>query len=281
MNQPTVSIITVSLNAAAFIEDTIRSVLSQTYPALEYIIIDGGSTDGTVETIRKYDSRLAYWHSRRDRGLAHAFNLGLAQARGDWLVYLNADDYFQGPEVVEGMAPQLQAHADAEVVFGQVALIPRRGLAPGESPAIYGGPWRWQRFRFVCTIPHQAAFTRRRYFDRVGSFNEDLALAMDYEHYLRAGPGLAAVFVPQMVSVMRGGGASLNNVIPTLREWRLAQSLNRAANPVLIWGNFLARSSLCLIRQKLGRLLRGGDGRRGDGSTGKPRGQSGHKLTWP
>ena len=87
-----ISIITVCLNAMEYIEQTITSVMAQTYPNLEYIIIDGGSLDGTVDIIRKYESRLAYWHSQPDRGIAHAFNLGLAQAHGDWILYLNADD---------------------------------------------------------------------------------------------------------------------------------------------------------------------------------------------
>ena len=86
--QPLVSVITVCLNAATFIEQTIQSVIVQTYPGFEYIIIDGGSTDGTVDIIRKYESRLAYWHSKPDRGLGHAFNLGLVQAKGSWLLFL-------------------------------------------------------------------------------------------------------------------------------------------------------------------------------------------------
>ena len=94
---PLISIITVCLNGAEFIEQTIQSVLCQTYPHKEYIIIDGGSTDGTVEIIRKYQSRLAYWHSQADQGLAHAFNLGFEQSHGDWIVYLHADDFFWMP----------------------------------------------------------------------------------------------------------------------------------------------------------------------------------------
>ena len=92
-----ISVITVCFNAAEYIEQTITSVMAQTYPHLEYIIIDGGSRDGTVEIIRKYESRLAYWHSQPDRGIAHAFNLGLAQARGEWIVCLNADDILLTP----------------------------------------------------------------------------------------------------------------------------------------------------------------------------------------
>ena len=109
-NLPLISIITVSHNAADFIEQTIASVLSQTYPFIEYIVIDGASSDGTVDIIRRYESRLAYWHSKPDRGIAQAFNLGLEQAGGDWIVYLNADDFFVDTSVVSRMVPYLLQH---------------------------------------------------------------------------------------------------------------------------------------------------------------------------
>lgn len=253
---PLISVVTVCLNAAAFLAQAMDSVLSQTYPGIEYIIIDGGSTDGTVEVIRVRAAHLAYWHSRPDRGLAHAFNLGLAQAHGDWILYLNADDYLVNRQVIEQIVPHLRSHAEADVVFGRIVLAPREGGDAAPSPVLYGKPWRWSQFRFYCTIPHQAAFTRRRYFARVGPFSEAYRIASDYEHFLRAGSQLRAVFVPHTVSVMRAGGLSLNNVIPTLREWRQAQAAHRAAAPGVIWGNYLARSCLCRIRLSI-RAARG------------------------
>ena len=120
-----ISVITVCFNAVDYIEQTITSVMAQTYPNLEYIIIDGGSLDGTVEIIRKYESRLAYWHSQPDRGIAHAFNLGLAQAHGDWIVCLNADDILLTPTAIEQMAPHLLLHQDDDVVFGQMVSLTR------------------------------------------------------------------------------------------------------------------------------------------------------------
>ena len=211
---PFISIITVSLNASGFIEQTIQSVLNQTYPNLEYVIIDGGSVDGTVNIIQKYESSLSYWHSKPDRGLYHAFNLGLQHARGDWILYLNADDYFWDHRVLERMGPHLKRHRGADVVFGQVGMIPRNGENP-EPTAFFGAPWRWPQFRLICTIPHQAALTRRGYFQRWGIFDERWRIAGDYELYLRAGAALMARFVPEVVSVMREGGLSLGNVIPS------------------------------------------------------------------
>jgi len=224
-----ISIITVCFNAAEYMEQTITSVLEQTYPGLEYIIIDGGSQDGTVGIIRKYESRLAYWHSRPDRGIAHAFNLGLAQAHGDWLLYLNADDLLLAPTVVAQMVPHLLLHQDADVVYGQmISLTREQDPKPVPLCKIGGHPWRWQEFRRRNMIPHQAAFTSRHFFDRVGGFDESFRMAMDYEHFLRAREGLRAQFVPLALVGMRAGGRCVNDIAITLREFKRAQIKNQA-----------------------------------------------------
>jgi glycosyltransferase involved in cell wall biosynthesis len=239
MKLPFISVITVSFNAGDFIEQTIQSVLSQSYPALEYIIIDGGSTDGTPEIIRRYESRLAYWHSRPDRGVAHAFNLGLEQAHGDWLLFLNADDLLLEPTGIEHMAAHLARHQDADVVFGQIVSLTRE-QHPEALPLcqIGGHPWRWHEFRRVNRIPHQAAFTRREYFDRVGRFDETFRIAMDYDHFLRARENLKAHFVPLVLAGMRTGGVCGIDIVDSLQEFRRAQLKNRALPRWLAEVNF-------------------------------------------
>jgi glycosyltransferase involved in cell wall biosynthesis len=244
MKPPQISIITVCLNAVEFIDQAIASVLGQTYPELEYIVIDGGSTDGTVEVISRHASRLAYWHSRPDRGLAHAFNLGLAQAHGQWVLFLNADDLLLAPTVLEEMAPHLMRNSEADVVFGNMISLTRdREPQPVPLCKIGGHAWRWAEFRRGNMIPHQAAFTRREFFDRVGPFDEAYRLAMDYEHYLRAGAGLQARFVPVAVVGMRAGGRCVNSILDTLREFRRAQVKNRALTPGQAEVNFLLRAT--------------------------------------
>ena len=243
MQLPHISIITVCFNAEEFIEQTIQSVLTQSYPQVEYIIIDGGSTDGTVDIIRRYESRLAYWHSRPDRGVAHAFNLGLAQAQGDWLLFLNADDLLLEPTGIEQIAAHLARHQDADVVFGQmVSLTREKHPKPVPLCQIGGHPWRWQEFRRMNMIPHQAAFTQRRFFDRVGGFDETYRLAMDYDHFLRAGENLRAQFVPLILAGMRAGGVCVSNIIDTLAEFRRAQIKNRALPRWIAEANFLLRA---------------------------------------
>ncbi len=239
---PLISIITVCLNAADYISQTIDSVLSQTYPNLEYIIIDGGSTDGTVDLIRRHESRLAYWHSRPDRGLAHAFNLGLAQARGDWLLFLNADDLLLDAAAVGKMAPHLVARHRADVVFGDTILMsPQQEPKPLPLHRRRPRPWSWQKMRFsgfFYTIPHQSAFTSRRYFARVGPFDESFRVTVDYEHFLRGGKDLRAYYVPVAVSGMRAGGLAGRNLLRTFREIRRAQQKNKALPDTLAWASF-------------------------------------------
>jgi glycosyltransferase involved in cell wall biosynthesis len=238
-NLPLISVITVCFNGAEFITQTIQSVLSQTYPRIEYIVIDGGSTDGTVEIIQKYASRLAYWHSKTDRGLAHAFNLGLAQAHGQWILFLHADDFFLEPSVVQKMMPYLIARQEADVVFGETILMVRQEeLRPAPLRKIYGHPWRWQEFRWFDTIPHPSAFTNRRYLERAGEFKETLGIALDYELYLRKGKALRAHYIPIAVSGMREGGVSGKNLLRTFRESRMAQQSTKALPLWLAWMNF-------------------------------------------
>jgi glycosyltransferase involved in cell wall biosynthesis len=235
---PLISVITVSFNAAQFIEQTIESVLSQTYPHIEYIIIDGGSTDGTVDIIRKYESHLAYWHSRPDRGLAHAFNLGFEHCQGDWILYLNADDFFLDSSVVEKMVPHIVAHEEANVVFGETIFMTcDKNPQPAPLRKIFGRPWQWKVFRWKDTLPHQSSFTNRKYFEFVGKFNESYRIATDYEFFLRGGNMLQAIFVPMPVGGMREGGLSGSNFINTLNESRIAQQNNKALLPILAWVN--------------------------------------------
>jgi glycosyltransferase involved in cell wall biosynthesis len=235
---PLISIITVCLNSAEFIEQTIQSVISQKYPNKEYIIIDGGSTDGTVEIIKKYQSHLAYWHSKPDRGLAHAFNLGFEHTQGEWIIYLNADDFFLDDSVLEKMVPHLLSQNQTDAVIGQLIKMTRE-KNPRSLPlfCIYANPWRWQEFRRYCSMPHQATFTHRSYFERMGSFDESFKIAVDYEFFLRACKNLHCAYIPIAVSGMRTGGIASQSFLKTLRESQRAQLKNKAISPWFSWLN--------------------------------------------
>jgi len=185
---PCISIITPSYNQGHFIEETIQSILSQNYPNLEYIIIDGGSTDNTIEVIKKYESQITYWVSEPDRGQTHAINKGLEKATGDILAYLNSDDYYL-PGTLHTVAEYFQNHPGTDLLHGRCCYVDAEGEPIGEQ---FGnlhtfeeivdlwGVW-WQRRQFV----QPEVFWTKRISDRVGKFNESLYFVMDYEYWCR------------------------------------------------------------------------------------------------
>jgi glycosyltransferase involved in cell wall biosynthesis len=241
---PLISVITVSLNSADYLEQCIKSVLTQDCNDFEYVIIDGGSTDATVKIIQKYQDRLAYWHSKPDRGLAHAFNLGVEHSKGHWLLFLNSDDYFAETAALTRLADGIEKYPNADVVFGQVLVVSRE-FSPKRIGGPYGGPFRWSDFVMRDTIPHQGALTSRRFLERMGPFSENFRIMVDYEHLMRAGPALKACFVPVLVSCMRDDGLSRSNVPGSLREWREAATVHDLLPGLLAWVfyyYFLARS---------------------------------------
>ena len=124
---PKISIVTPSLNQAKFLEKTIQSVLAQNYSDLEYIIIDGGSTDGSVEIIKKYQDKIAYWVSEKDRGQSHGINKGFALATGDIFAWLNSDDTYM-PGALHTVAEYFSKDSDLDFLYGDVNLINEKSI---------------------------------------------------------------------------------------------------------------------------------------------------------
>ncbi len=182
MNEPLVTIVTPSYNQAPFLEATIRSVLEQDYPRIEYIVIDGGSTDGSVETIKKYADRLAYWVSEKDRGQTEAINKGFARATGDILAWINSDDTYE-PGAIREAVEWMQAHPDAGLVYGDANFIDDDGNVIGRFPAAQTD-YRRLRGGYV-HIPQQAAFFRRDLWQKVGPLDPSFFFAMDYDLWVR------------------------------------------------------------------------------------------------
>jgi glycosyltransferase involved in cell wall biosynthesis len=197
---PRVSVVTPSLNQGRFIEETIRSVLLQGYPDLEYILVDGGSTDGSVETIRKYERWLSYWVSEPDRGQADAINRGWARSTGDMLAYINSDDlYLRG--AVARAASAFSAEPGTGMVYGTAMIVNEAG---GELKA-----WRASSFDFkrMLTagniVPQSSVFFSSTALKEVGYLNEEWQLIMDYDLCLRIGMQYPTVCVPETLSMFR------------------------------------------------------------------------------
>lgn len=182
LEQPLVSIITPSYNQANFLEETIRSVLDQGYPNLEYIIVDGGSTDGSLEIIQKYADRLAWWVSEPDQGQTDAINKGFSQAKGEILAWLNSDDTYLPAAVAEAVG-YLQAHPEIGTVYGDANLIDDEGNVIGRFPAKQTDNRRLMRG--YVHVPQQATFFRTELWRKVGPLDPTFFFAMDYDLWVR------------------------------------------------------------------------------------------------
>lgn len=186
MNEPPlVSIVIPNLNGANFLEQAIRSVLDQDYPRIELILIDGGSTDGSLEIIQRYAESASYWVSEPDRGQSHAVNKGLRQAHGAILSWLNSDDLLS-TGTVSRIIEVFQEHPAVDLIHGRVQRIDEAGrliptpLLPKDT-VDFGA----DKVLGECVINQPGAFWRREIMERTGLLDEELHFAMDYEYWAR------------------------------------------------------------------------------------------------
>jgi len=182
MDEVLVSIVTPSFNQAPYLEATIQSVLGQGYPRLEYIIIDGGSTDGSLEIIRRYARRLAHWSSEPDSGQTEAINKGFARAKGEILAWLNSDDLYH-PEAVREAVEFLERHPEIGLVYGDADFVDDAGEVVGRFPARQTSLARLRRG--YVHIPQQASFFRASLWRLVGPLDPTFYFAMDYDLWVR------------------------------------------------------------------------------------------------
>ncbi|MBW1911745.1 MAG: glycosyltransferase [Deltaproteobacteria bacterium] len=206
--RPQISVVIAVFNGADQLQRSIASVVNQTYPYKELIIMDGGSTDGTVDLIKANRHKIDYWESQPDRGIYHAWNKALDHTKGDWIYFLGADDYLSHLDIFRDIVPYLEKYTlKTRIVYGRVNFVKDDGRVIGT----YGEPWNriQKRFKEVMCIPHQGVFHHRTLFELHGKFDESYQIAGDYELLLRELKTGWAGFVPSVVVAnMQYGGMS-------------------------------------------------------------------------
>ena len=224
-----VSVITVVYNGVDTLRDCIESVLGQTHPNLEYIVVDGGSTDGTVNLVKRYGDRVTRFISESDKGLYDAMNKGIGLATGEVIGFLNADDLYRHHDVVKHVVERL-VQTGVDAVYSDMIYVDRTDLSKIKrywSSGIYKHGaflWGW--------MPgHPSFFARKQVYNQYGGFRLDLKSSADYELMLRFihKHRISLAYLPETTIVMREGGVSnvsLSNRIRANREDRLAWKLN-------------------------------------------------------
>ncbi len=226
-NEPLVSIITIVYNKRDQLKRTIKSVLSQTYENIEYIIVDGGSTDGAIDVIRQYEHSIDYWISEPDEGISDAFNKGLEISWGDWILFLNADDTFIEENALKAIASHF---AGRQIVTG-FAQYGRRILP-------YYVPKKNDDLRIRACIAHQASLVHRSVFERFGGFDTSFKIRMDYDFWLRVLPYVPAYFVQEVfINYSEGGTSNKNKWTYYIEEMR-ANKKNTGTYNILHWLKF-------------------------------------------
>ncbi|MFC1917413.1 glycosyltransferase family 2 protein [Chloroflexota bacterium] len=198
---PLVSVITPSYNTGRFIEETILSIKNQTYPHIEHIIMDGGSTDETLDIIRKYEGTYDMrWVSEPDKGQSDAINKGWRMAKGGILCWLNSDDSYL-PDAVTTAVKYLEEHQDAVMVYGECNIIDECSTVTGRCQA---KPFSFRKM--LCrgnVVPQPASFWRRVVLERVGELDTGLHYVMDFDYWLRIALEYQIAYVPKYLANFR------------------------------------------------------------------------------
>lgn len=205
-------------NSVETIQNTIDSVQSQTYGDIEHIVIDGGSTDGTVDVLESNRSRLGVLVSEPDNGLYDAMNKGISLATGEIIGVLNSDDFYESDDVIASVVEALSCSPECDLVFGDVVFVQPDDLS--DVTRYYGAehfrPWK---LRFGWMPPHPATFVKKSAYDSVGEYRLDMRIAADYDMFVRwlLIAGLNWKYLDRVLVRMRAGGVSTSGIKSSIR----------------------------------------------------------------
>ena len=194
-----ISIVTPSYNQGPFIERTIQSVLSQEIAGLEYLVIDGGSTDQTVSILKRYSDRL-YWVSETDHGQPDAINKGISRSTAPIVGWLNSDDFYY-PGALQSVLEFFGGHPEIDVLYGDCLHVDVDDRVIEKYPT---EEWNWERLKEICFISQPATFLRRKVFEQHGLLDVKLRFSNDYEYWIRLGKkGVRFAHLPQVLAATR------------------------------------------------------------------------------
>jgi len=236
---PKISIITVCFNSEKYIETTIKSVISQDYPAIEYIVVDGNSGDSTMTIVEKYHSFVAKKISEPDKGIYDAMTKGVAMASGDVVGILNSDDVFASGSIISEVMNIFNTDNTIDALYGNITYF--NNDDPGKIVRKWiTKPYYPRFFDHGEVPPHPALFVRKRVYDAIGAYFPDFKITSDYEFMLRAFKihGYKPYFINKFIVNMRMGGEStksLKNILIGNREMHLAWKMNNLRPPFYFW----------------------------------------------
>lgn len=256
ISTPVLTVITVVRNGETVMDGCIRSVLEQGISDLEYIVIDGASTDGTLGIVRGYGSAISSVISEPDKGIYDAMNKGLRLAKGRFIHFLNADDRYFEPQTLSRLLPELSADA---IAYGQLVYQEEDG-----TRRLLGAPFSWDRELRESHVPQPTLFVPRHFYQEVGEFDTSYRIAADYEMVLRLARRFPIRYVEQPVTVMHAGGISHRRMgLAFLEASRVSRSHGRSAiasrltyfRRMLKWqmARMLPASAIHATRKVLGR----------------------------
>lgn len=244
---PRLSITVATWEAASSLERCLRSVIEQEFKEWELLIADGGSVDGTVELIRKYEGYIAWWESREDEGIYDAWNRALSYARGEYVCFLGADDAWIDPHALTRLFSAIGS--------GEYDIVSSRGLVfdavTGKSYE-YGSTWDYRRIGRRMIVCHPGLLHRRCLFERYGMFDTRYRIAGDLDFLLRLPPDIRTLHVETTSVSLQAGGLSRTNVLARLREQRAALARCGRYGPVRAYLAWIDK----LWRLPIARLLR-------------------------
>jgi glycosyltransferase involved in cell wall biosynthesis len=221
-----VSLITVCFNSEKTIRDTIKSVLKQDYKNIEYIIVDGGSTDSTLNIINEYKDKIDCLISEPDKNLYDGINKGLKIAKGEVIGIINSDDFYESDSIIRSVVEMFARNEQTEVVFGDIYFVKPKNIT--KISRIYSPrnfkPWK---MRFGWMPPHTGTFIKKTIYDQVGFYSLDFKIASDYEFFIRLFVLQKAKFtyLNKIILIMRSGGLSTSSL---KSNWIITNEIKRA-----------------------------------------------------